>query len=268
MTVLFLRPIRAAVLRAAPALALLPPAALAQVPPLNDTGMTNCYNSWQATGTTEQPGFEGQDCRRGAAAELAGVLYKIGASATPGRDYTRIGNDGSELPASAVVGPGSGDWACTRDNVTGLVWELKTGGDGLRHVDHTYTWYNPDPGHNGGNPGSTGGATCGGTLPDGACNTLAYRQAVNALSGAMRLCGATDWRLPNTAELYSLVDFQRTDYPSIDQDWFPGTPANYVWSGESSPNVLYARVQDFRAGTGVGLHKTQALSVMLVRGGP
>ncbi len=244
--------------------------ASAQVPPLNDTGVITCYTAGQATGGTEQPGFEGQDCSRGAAAaEMAGVLYKTGGSSTRGRDYSKIANNGSELPVSAVRGPGPGDWGCTRDNVTGLIWELKTGDGGLRDADHTYRWYNPDPNQNGGQPGSTGGATCSGTLPDNACNTLAFQQAVNALAGPARLCGASDWRLPDTAELYSLVDFQRSSFPSIDQEWFPGTPANYVWSRETHPGGLAdARVLDFRAGVGTGQMKTQALRILLVRGAP
>lgn len=270
MTVLLSGGVQVVARCAAGALVMLPLPALAEVPPLNDTGMITCYNASQATGNTEPPGFEGQDCSRGAAAaEMAGVLYKIGGSSTRGRDYTKIANDGSELPASATRGPGPGDWGCTRDNVTGLTWELKTSDAGLRHVDHSYRWYNPDPNHNGGQPGSTGGATCGGTLPDNACNTLAYQQAVNSLVGAARLCGANDWRLPDTAELYSLVDFQRSSFPSIDQAWFPGTPADYVWSRETHPAALAdARVLDFRAGVGSGLMKTQALRILLVRGVP
>lgn len=270
MAVLFARPLRVSTRCVAAVLALLPTAVLAQVPPLNDTGMTNCYNTWQATGTTEQPGFEGQDCTRGAAAaDLAGVMYKIGGSSTAGRDYSKIANDGSELPNTALQGSGPGDWGCTRDNITGLVWELKTSDGGLRHGNHTYRWYDPDPGNNGGQPGSTGGATCGGTLPDNACNTLAYVQAVNALSGDARLCGASDWRLPSSAELQSLVDSQQTVFPSVDHAWLPGVPANHVWTGQTYPAPPNsARTVDFRLGTALTQMKTVATRIVLVRGGP
>ena len=63
-----------------------------------------------------------------------GALPKTGAGAA-GFDYTKIANDGSELPADAPLGSAAGEWACTRDNATGLVWEVKTDDGGLRDMD-------------------------------------------------------------------------------------------------------------------------------------
>ena len=40
-----------------------------------------------------------------------------------------------------------------RDNVTGLMWEVKTDDGGLRDKDWTYSWYNPDATTNGGSAG-------------------------------------------------------------------------------------------------------------------
>lgn len=89
-------------------------AVLAQEVPLNDTGQITCFNATTATGVVspatpepEEPGFEGQDCSQGvAAADALGNQVKVGASTTPGRDYTKIANDGRVLPESAALGSG------------------------------------------------------------------------------------------------------------------------------------------------------------------
>ena len=106
-------PSRVPAARAALALAAL--LALTLVPaaraaPLNDTGQITCYNATTSTGTVSpgtavpaDPGFEDQDCTRGAAAaDALGLMSKQGASSMPGRDYTRISNAGNDLPASAA----------------------------------------------------------------------------------------------------------------------------------------------------------------------
>ena len=97
----------------------------------------------------------------------------------------------------------------------------------LRHMDHGYTWYNPNsPDGNPGNPNiSTGG--CNNTLGGQLCNTHAYTQVVNAQG----LCGANDWRMPTVKELENIVDFGR--YPAIDADYFPNALGQFFWS--SSP---------------------------------
>jgi hypothetical protein len=215
--------------------------AAAQVRPINDTGQIICYNNTASTGTVtagtldpEAAGFNRQDCTLGAAAaDALGAMPKLGGSTVPGRDYTKIANDGSVLPASATLGPNPGDWGCTRDNVTGLVWEIKTT-SGLRSQSHTYSWFDSNNAVNGNNPGSPGDSTsCGGTLAN--CNTTAYRNAVNALIGPNRLCGATDWRLPNTFELRGLVHLGAVSGPRIDPTWFPNTPSTApngdFWTG-------------------------------------
>jgi hypothetical protein len=86
------------------------------------------------------------------AAFMAGKLSKIGGGSA-GFDFTKIANDGFELPSNATLGSGPKDWACTRDNVTGLLWEVKTADGGLRDQDWTFTWYNADPNTNGGATG-------------------------------------------------------------------------------------------------------------------
>jgi hypothetical protein len=51
--------------------------------------------------------------------------------------YTKIANNGANLPDSALLGTGPTDWACTRDNRSGLLWEVKTADSGLRDWNKT-----------------------------------------------------------------------------------------------------------------------------------
>ena len=63
--------------------------------------------------------------------------YTIISAPTTG--YSKISNTGSVLPDSAILGTGTNDWACTKDNKTGLIWEVKTVDGGLRDMSPKYT---------------------------------------------------------------------------------------------------------------------------------
>jgi len=65
---------------------------------------------------------------------------------------------------------------------------------------------------------SWSGSTCTGTA-----STYTWDQA-NALTGTVSFAGQSDWRLPNLAELQSLVDYTRTS-PTINPNLFPATSA-------------------------------------------
>lgn len=244
----------------------------AQSTPLNDTGQITCYNATTSTGTVapgtpdpEATGFDGQDCTRGAAAaDALGKMVKTGASATPGRDYTKIANNGDELPATATLGSGPTDWACTRDNLTGLIWEVKVDdATHLRHYGHGYTWYDTNPATNGGNAGTLGGNTACAILAN--CNTTAFRDFVNNTGG---LCGDTDWRLPTQFELQSLVDYGAGAAAYIDATYFPNTRSFAYWSGVNyAPNASGAWVVNFNDGSLFANGKSSDSAVRLVRGG-
>lgn len=259
---------RCFVLAVALGVAVATPATAASLP---DTGQDVCYNDTVADGVP--PGdvnsiardvgsHPRQDCRYGAdAAAAAGAFGKTGAGAK-GFDYTKIANDGSALPAGAVLGTNPTDWACTRDNLTGLTWEVKTA-SGLRSRNYRYAWYSSDPATNGGDAGSMGDDTCGGTLPGNLCNTEAYGYAVNAAT----LCGASDWRVPTRRELLSLIHAGVSD-PSIDTSYFPDIAGGNMWTSTSATTSgAYAWVVYFNNGGAVIYDKAAVhMPVRLVRG--
>ena len=190
---------------------------------LNDTGITSCgeayRNNFLCTGL--EPSGQDAHYGRDAGAE-AGTLTKTGGGIS-GFDFTKIANNGEELPASAALGSGPKDWACTRDNVTGLIWEVKVGDQGhLRHNRHRYTWYDPN------SPDGKVGVQDGGFCAGSACDTTSFVQAVNAQG----LCGASDWRMPTWRELQGIVDYGwRYLGASVDPEYFPNTVEFEYWSG-------------------------------------
>ena len=221
---------------------------------LNDTGIDWCADgdtNFLACPVALYPGQDG-DYGRDAAAR-AGTLDKVGAGAA-GFDYTKLDADGHDLPASAL------NWSCVRDNVTGLIWEVKVDDPGhLRHKEHTYTWYNPDPNTNGGNAGTQDGGNCTGS----ACDIHAFVQAVNA----QRLCGASDWRMPTRQELQGIVDYGQST-PVIDTGYFPNTPSGWFWSGSPHANHSnYAWNVYFNDGYAGNYYRSFNHRVRLVRGG-
>lgn len=232
----------------------------ATVVPLNDTGQTLCYDGVGTTVTCTTTGAD--DGRYGRdAANTAGALGKTGAG-NAGFDFTKIANNGSTLAAGAALGAAATDWACTRDNVTGLTWEVKTtsGGGDWRDSAHTYTWYSADTASNGGDAGSLGADTCDAWLFQ--CNTADYVTLINV----MALCGYTDWRMPSPNELQSLVDFN-VAVPTIDATYFPNTQSGYYWSANNfSPSPASAWGVNFGSGAISSSNKTLNGYVRLVRG--
>jgi hypothetical protein len=118
-----------------PVLGLIAMPAFAQTA-LNDTGQTQCFDGGVLAACTEtntgdsathprQDGRFGRDARAGE-----GLLARVGAGAA-GFDFTKICNSGEAAatgtcPENPRPGSDPNEWGCTRDNVTGLLWEVKT----------------------------------------------------------------------------------------------------------------------------------------------
>lgn len=223
--------------------------------PLNDTGSLECADNVLAERDCPVVGFPGQDAESGR-----DVTHDDDSDGWAGFSFTKLANSGKTLPNAAVLGDGANDWACTRDNVTGLVWEVKTDDGGPRDQDWTYSWYNPDGTTNGGDPGFADASN--NCFDATRCNTHHYVADVNSQG----LCGAKDWRLPSRNELESLVSTPHT--PTIPPVFFPNTSLSSYWSSST-----YARGTGaawgvaFSTGYVGGFAKQGARPVRLVRGG-
>ncbi|MET4578455.1 DUF1566 domain-containing protein [Ottowia thiooxydans] len=224
----------------------------AEAAPLNDTGIVGP--------TTVGARHDGDDARYGRdAAAARGALPKVGASAgsvsgqANGFDFTKVSSKGRTLPDTAVLGSSREDWACTLDNHTGRLWEVKLNdASHFRHMGHTYSLQ----------PGGTRGTGPTGTCHEhGRCDAATYVQAVNAVG----LCGFHDWRLPTQVELRSLVDRGRFQ-PAVDPLYFPNTMSDAYWSNTQR----VGRVQgywatDFESGAGEPYGHAERLHIRLVR---
>lgn len=193
---------------------------------LNDTGQNVCYDANNNATTCDEASAGDdataprQDARFGRdAAAAMGRLPKIGGGEA-GFDYTRLCMSGEEeghgncaspppLPED-LENPQPNDWACLRDNVTGLAWTL---GDWEVNVN----W-------------ATASSTADGS----------YVQHADASAR----CGlGSGWRLPARREAYSLLNVQR-QLPAVDSTYFPilaNSLFQAIWTSE--PAVWHSTLQ-------------------------
>ncbi|NRB42489.1 MAG: DUF1566 domain-containing protein [Pseudomonadales bacterium] len=186
-----------------------------------------------------------------------------------GFSYTKLDSNGNPLDVSAPT------WSCVKDNVTGLIWEVKTdansiSGESLHDADDSYLWYNSDSMNNGGANGNVDGSSdnCHGyqsanfnsSYDADDCNTLAYVERVNNAGW----CGAKDWRLPNKQELQSIVNNNRTN-AAVDSNFFPNTQ-DYYWTATAfAPNTVAAWRVNFNVGDIKASSKSNYHYLRLVR---
>jgi hypothetical protein len=228
---------------------------------LNDTGVTSaqCYVAGLNTlalcssvaALALSPTQDGNFGRDADSATNGALDGKLGFS------FTKLDAAGAALPASAAA------WSCVQDNVTGLVWEVKTADGGLRDAAKLYTNFDSitDPQNNGVAP-----------LPSqlaAANNTLGFITAVNAAT----LCGASDWRLPTPSELLGIVDYSvaaGTAGGTIDAAWFPNTQAGAYWTSSPympAPLLAYGWYVSFLFSDANDVNRVNGLHVRLVRTG-
>lgn len=209
---------------------------------LNDTGVTKCANQSENNLDCPVSTHPNQDAQYGRDA-----THNDNSDGHAGFSFTKISSTGAELASSAS------EWSCIKDNVTGLMWEVKTDDGGLHDKNNTYTWYNPNNTVNGGHAGTENGDN----------DTDSFVSNTNSAD----LCGAHSWRLPTREELGSIVDRSKLD-PSIDTGYFPNTVSNWFWS--SSPYAVNSSnvwIFHFTPGDEGPRHKSLHGYVRLVRSG-
>ena len=173
--------------------------------PLNDTGIDWGANSFvvnniDCTSDVEAP----QDCDQGRDFD-----YNDDSDGHAGFSFTKLDSNGNELPAD------SDSWSCVQDNVTGLTWEVKTDDESEFDKDNTYRW---------------GGLTA--VNRDTIYANDEYYDDWNNLvnsANSVSLCGFRDWRVPDSEELRSIINYSVTR-TTIDTDYFPNTNDEAYWS--------------------------------------
>ncbi|WP_185235230.1 Lcl C-terminal domain-containing protein [Teredinibacter franksiae] len=202
-----------------------------------------------------------QDCLHGRDA-----LLKDDRDGLGGLSYQKISAEGKPRPHDAA------EWACVRDTVSGLMWEVKKpidgikGNAGLHDGDDRFTWYSGNTKTNGGAIGDWNQRynQCAGyqaNQPASYCNTDEFISRVNNES----LCGHSDWRIPTRPELETLVYFGQSQ-PAIDTQFFPNTKNEFYWS--SSPvagHSTSAWAVSFQFGFTAPLQRNNSRFIRLVR---
>lgn len=195
---------------------------------LNDTGQDTCYDgsamvACSAANSGDGATYPRQDGRFGRdAAQGGGQLPAKTGGGAAGFDYSKVCFNGDvegsgtctgtlvANTTATATGVPSTDWACTRDNVTNLIWSLESGyGDWTTYANTT--------------------------LP-------------NATNLASRCGFSSGWRLPTRRELQSIVHYGVTN-PSIDGNYFPNTQSSNYWSSESDISTALPWGVYFQYGT-------------------
>jgi hypothetical protein len=107
--------------------------------------------------------------------------------------YTKLDASGNDLPDNAEK------WAMVRDDICGLIWEVKTDDDCIHDKDNQYLWSD------------------------------VASQFIDKLN-MDTFGGYSDWRLPNIKELTMILQKEKMDPPRINKVYFPNTIPDDYWS--------------------------------------
>ncbi len=199
--------------------------------PFPDTGQSRCHNIYGELKPCDsiQPGdyLFGQDTH-----------YQPKVP----RSYTKLGPGGKELPDSAPHQSSGGEWCMTRDNVTGLIWEINYG-----TRSKTYSWEE------------------------------AQSIYLAELNQDVMLGGFSDWRLPDVKELSSLIHAEGTQGNGLwfyfgdflgyfGETWTSTDDGDYAWIVNFNTNSV-SRGNKYVYQVG-GPVKGKEGAVMAVRSGP
>ncbi|MEM1262647.1 MAG: DUF1566 domain-containing protein [Pseudomonadota bacterium] len=243
----------------------------------NDSGVTYCGTDAGTLLACPQPGYPGQDAEFGRDA-----VFADNSDGAGGFHFTKLDAAGDPLANQDALypyvnvpsNPQQARWDCVRDEVTGLVWEIKADQpNDVRHYDWTYTWYDSDGVGDGGDPGTENGGTCAAGLN---CDTEAYVAAINATS----LCGFNDWRLPRPDEFFDLAFVASATADArrgLDDGYFPhnystslgGDVGDTFWTDStlpSDPTLARGFRNKARLPEQTLLPKSSAYAIRLVRG--
>lgn len=138
--------------------------------------------------------------------------------------FVKLDTNGGKLDDHAE------NWTMVYDTDTGLVWEVKQNRDLImdyanpHDADNIYSWYDSNPGTNGGDPGHWG---------DGH-NTEVFISTLNDRAFG----GWTDWRLPTCDELRTIQNMNRFN-PAANTDYFPNTRSWFYWTSTTYDEIKW-----------------------------
>ncbi len=188
------------------------------IPARNDTGITRAGNDLAGNiANCISNVLSPQDCNIGR-----DFTHNDDSDGHAGFSFTKLDAGGIPLIDQTVEYINT-PWSCVKDNITGLIWEVKNETpNSIHHKDIFYKW---------------GGITAIGLgHPD--AEGIYYNDwnvLVNG-SNTENLCGIDNWRVPNVEELSGITN-QGASSPAIDVNYFPNTVSNEYWS--SSPIIAH-----------------------------
>ena len=172
--------------------------------------------------------------------------------------YIKLDAVGEPMPSWA------GPWACVRDQTSGLLWEVKTDDETIHDGYWTYSWWQDGV-------GIENFGDC--YFEADRCDTADLIRRTNTVG----LCGHSDWRLPTSGELASLITAPtQPGGPQINTAFFPHTKHGDYWTVDHNRPLMgvYAHLKegavvvDFSKGTTKPLPYRNAAFVRLVSDGP
>ena len=133
--------------------------------------------------------------------------------------------------------PWDGPWRCVEDTNTKLVWELSSYDETLQDEKCSYSWYD-------GNFGVAKRGSC--FTKDSKSDTKDIIDYLNTI----KLCGYSDWRLPTTKELQTLLYYHSLPGDAmVEKSFFPRTHKELYWTSKIDTTTQKAEAVNFKDGS-------------------